>query len=128
MMALIMAHAHCVMRPLVITRVIRAHHEMMSSVRVTPAMASSGKYRVMSPSHHGDRGLARLTRHRQPDSSLPPTLLSGVIWHQATGLFSKWREVFLILNRDSLRWHQIQKTASINHHQVGLVSQWQWAR
>lgn len=84
-------------------------------------MASSGKYRVMSPAHHGDRGLVRPRARHQADSSLPPTLLSGVIWHQAPGIFSKWREVFLILNRDSLRWHHIQKTASINHHQVCCV-------
>ena len=79
---------------------------------------ASGKYRL---THHGDRGVVSRPRPgRANDSSLPPTLLSGVIWHQAPGLFSKWREVFLILNRDSLRWHHIQKTASINHHQVGV--------
>ena len=56
----------------------------------------------------------------QLDCSLPPTLLSGVVWHHSGGLFSRWREVFLILNRDGLRWHHIQRTASINHHQACL--------
>ena len=56
---------------------------------------------------------------RLTDSSLPPTILSGVVWHNSPGLFSRWRQVFLILNRDTLRWHHIHKTSSINHHQVG---------
>ena len=56
---------------------------------------------------------------RLTDSSLPPTILSGVVWHSSPGLFSRWRQVFLILNRDTLRWHHIHKTSSINHHQVG---------
>ena len=58
-------------------------------------------------------------KYRQYDSSLPPTILSGVVWHNTPGIFSKWKEVFLILNRDTIRWHQIKRTTSINHHQVG---------
>ena len=36
--------------------------------------------------------------------SLPRPLLSGLVWHQTSGLFSRWKEVFLILTKDSLRW------------------------
>ena len=57
----------------------------------------------------------------QCESALPPTLLSGVVWHNSPGLFSKWKEVFMILNRDTIRWHHIQRTVSINHHQVAVA-------
>ena len=39
------------------------------------------------------------------------------IWH-----IWRWKQVYLILNRDTLRWHQILKTSSISHHQV-----WKWS-
>ena len=35
--------------------------------------------------------------------SLPRPLLSGLVWHQTSGLFSRWKEVFLILTKDCLR-------------------------
>ena len=51
-------------------------------------------------------------------SSLPQTILSGVVWQNSPGIFNKWKQVFLILTRDTIKWHHIQKTSSINHHQV----------
>jgi len=43
--------------------------------------------------------------------SLPRPLLSGLVWHQTSGLFSRWKEVFLILTKDSLRCHKISGSA-----------------
>ena len=54
---------------------------------------------------------------------LPQTLLSGVVWHNSPGIFNKWKQVFLILTRDTVKWHHIQKTSSINHHQVSGASE-----
>ena len=39
--------------------------------------------------------------------SLPRPVLSGLVWHQTSGLFSRWREVFVILTRDCIRCHKI---------------------
>jgi len=46
---------------------------------------------------------------KQP--SLPRPVLSGLVWHQNSGLFSRWREVFMILTRDCLRCHKISGSA-----------------
>lgn len=83
-------------------------------------MTSHGKYQVTTSRPVTPVSFSNQRQHsRLTDSSLPPTILSGVVWHNSPGLFSRWRQVFLILNRDTLRWHHIHKTSSINHHQVG---------
>ena len=39
--------------------------------------------------------------------SLPQPLLSGLVWYQTSGLFVRWKEVFLILTKDSVRCYKI---------------------
>ena len=53
----------------------------------------------------------RRCRADQVSLLLPRPLLSGLVWNQAAGLFAKWREVFLVLTKDSVRWHTIDKTS-----------------
>ena len=43
--------------------------------------------------------------------SLPRPVLSGLVWHQTSGLFSRWKEVFVILTRDCIRCHKISGSA-----------------
>ena len=53
----------------------------------------------------------RRCRADQVSLLLPRPLLSGLVWNQAAGLFARWREVFLVLTKDSVRWHTIDKTS-----------------
>ena len=40
-------------------------------------------------------------RSRAAVPGLPAPLLSGLVWQQASGLFARWREVFLVLTKAS---------------------------
>ena len=44
--------------------------------------------------------------------SLPRPLLSGLVWQQGSGLFARWKEVFLILNKDCVRCPKISSAKS----------------
>merc|ERR1712083_61306 len=39
-------------------------------------------------------------------------LLSGLVWQQSSGLFARWKEVFLILTKDCVRSHKISSAKS----------------
>jgi len=38
--------------------------------------------------------------------SLPSPLLKGLVWQQGSGIFSRWRERFLVLTKDCIRCHK----------------------
>ena len=48
----------------------------------------------------------------QATPSLPRPLLSGLVWQQSSGLFARWKEVFLILTKDCMRCHKISSAKS----------------
>ena len=59
----------------------------------------------LNEQHESDNnGLERVKRQgqrlaQQVSSCLPATLLKGLVWQQGSGLFSRWRERFLVLTK-----------------------------